>query len=69
MCRRDISSISSHRYLSAFAAGQIKPVVYREVFPLESVAKGLDAIASRQTWGKPVVRIKEDKHGPEAAKL
>jgi NADPH2:quinone reductase len=42
------------------ASGRVKPVIYEEVFPLEDVAKGLDAIAARRTWGKPVVRIRKE---------
>ncbi len=37
------------------------PVVYPEVFQgLEGVPQGLIAIENRETWGKAVVRIREE---------
>jgi len=35
-------------------------VVYSEVWPLERVADGLVALEKRRTWGKAVVRVRED---------
>ncbi|KAI0768415.1 alcohol dehydrogenase [Irpex lacteus] len=46
--------------LELFASGKVKPVVYSEVWPLERAADGLAALEKRQTWGKAVVRIKEE---------
>ena len=43
-----------------FASGQVKPVVYSEVWPLERTAEGLAALEKRKTWGKAVVRIREE---------
>ena len=35
-------------------------MVYSEVWPLERVADGLAALEKRKTWGKAVVRVRED---------
>lgn len=43
-----------------FASGKVAPVVYSEVWPLERAADGLAALEKRQTWGKAVVRIREE---------
>lgn len=43
-------------------------MVYTTVFPLEDLAKGLDALEKRQTWGKVIVRVKTDGNG-KGAKL
>lgn len=45
-----------------------KPVVYTTIYPLEDMAKGLDALANRQTWGKVIVRVKNEGNG-NGAKL
>ena len=43
-----------------FASGKVRPVVYSEVWPLECAADGLAALEQRKTWGKAVVRIREE---------
>ena len=48
-------------------SGRVTPVVYSEVYPLEHLAEGLVGLETRKTWGKVVVRVK-DEPGP-AAKL
>ena len=48
------------------ASGRVKPVVYSDVYPLERVVEGLQALESRKTWGKVVVRV---RHESEPAKL
>lgn len=48
-------------------SGKATPVVYPEVYPLERLADGLVALESRKTWGKAIVRVK-DEPAP-AAKL
>jgi len=48
-------------------SGKATPVVYSEVYPLERLADGLVALESRKTWGKAIVRVK-DEPAP-AAKL
>jgi NADPH2:quinone reductase len=46
----------------------VTPVVFPEVLPLERIAEALGALETRKTWGKVVVRIKdEDKR--QGAKL
>ncbi|EPT04976.1 NAD-binding protein [Fomitopsis schrenkii] len=50
------------------ASGRVKPVVYTEVLPLERVADGLHLLEQRKTWGKAVVRVRDEISG-ERAKL
>ena len=45
---------------SLIESGKLKAVVYPEVWPLERVADGLVALEKRKTWGKAVVRVRED---------
>ncbi|GAA6033248.1 hypothetical protein JCM8097_003015 [Rhodosporidiobolus ruineniae] len=48
--------------LSLFDSGKVKGIVYDEVFGgLEAVPKGLRALGKRETWGKAVVRVREEK--------
>jgi hypothetical protein len=51
----DILSVAS-----LFESGKVKPNVYEQVWELEDLAKGLDALEKRKTWGKVVVRIRKD---------
>ncbi|KAI0733123.1 alcohol dehydrogenase [Fomitopsis betulina] len=51
-----------------FESGRAKPIVYTEVLPLERVAEGLRLLEQRKTWGKVVVRIRDEKVS-ERAKL
>lgn len=63
---RDISLLPSgahFRHLRRLlSSGRVKPVVYTTIFPLGDLAKGLDALAKRQTWGKVIVRIKAEEN-------
>jgi len=45
------------------ADGRIKPIVYKEVYSLEQLVEGLSALEKRQTWGKAVVRVRNEKTG------
>jgi NADPH2:quinone reductase len=47
-------------YYSLIESGKLRPVVYSEIWPLERVADGLVALEKRKTWGKAVVRVRED---------
>ncbi|KDR75883.1 hypothetical protein GALMADRAFT_248626 [Galerina marginata CBS 339.88] len=42
------------------SSGQAKPVIYTEVFKLEHLVDGLTALEKRETWGKVIVKIKEE---------
>lgn len=53
--------------LDLLASERIKPVVYPDVFPLERLADGLYALEKRKTWGKVIVRIRDEE--PLKAKL
>ncbi|TFK44713.1 hypothetical protein BDQ12DRAFT_673439 [Crucibulum laeve] len=46
--------------LDMFSSGRAKPVVYSEVYSLEKLVDGLAALERRETWGKAIVRIKEE---------
>ncbi|KAF8554743.1 NAD(P)-binding protein [Imleria badia] len=46
--------------LSLFSSGKIKPVIYSTVYPLASAMDGLGALERRETWGKAVVRIRDE---------
>jgi NADPH2:quinone reductase len=35
--------------------------MYDKIFSLDEVTVGLDALERRQTWGKVIVRIKDEK--------
>ena len=40
--------------------GKLKPVVYSERFKLEDLSVGLAALENRKTWGKVIVRVREN---------
>ncbi|MFT3713212.1 MAG: NADPH:quinone oxidoreductase family protein [Archangium sp.] len=44
--------------LRMFASGKIKPVVYEKTFALEQLLDALDALRSREAYGKVVVTVK-----------
>ncbi|KII92456.1 hypothetical protein PLICRDRAFT_50833 [Plicaturopsis crispa FD-325 SS-3] len=46
--------------LELFASGKVKPVVYSEVYPLERLVDALDALEKRQTWGKTIIRVRDE---------
>ena len=46
--------------LRLFSTGQVQPVTYTKIYGFEQLAEGLGALEKRQTWGKAVVRIKEE---------
>ena len=41
-------------------SGKVTPVIYPEVYPLERLSDGLVALENRRTWGKAVVRVKDE---------
>jgi NADPH:quinone reductase-like Zn-dependent oxidoreductase len=51
---------SVHVCRSLFSSGRIKPVIYTEVYPLEKLSDGLAALERRGTWGKAIIRIKDE---------
>lgn len=48
------------------SSGRAQPVTYTEVFPLERLADGLGALEKRKTWGKVIVRIRDEQTGAKA---
>ncbi|KAJ7497326.1 hypothetical protein FB451DRAFT_1211012 [Mycena latifolia] len=58
-------------FIDLLASGRIPPpgpVVYKKVYSLDSLADGLGALENRQTWGKVIIRVK-DEVPAEKAKL
>jgi NADPH2:quinone reductase len=52
-----------------FSERKLVPAVFDKVYDgLEEVARGLDDLEKRRTWGKAVVRVRDTK-GNEDAKL
>ncbi|KAF8906523.1 hypothetical protein CPB84DRAFT_1769991 [Gymnopilus junonius] len=49
--------------LSMFASAQVKPVIFTEIYKLERLVDGLGALEDRKTWGKAIVRVREEKPG------
>ncbi|KAJ6625624.1 hypothetical protein B0H10DRAFT_1782956 [Mycena sp. CBHHK59/15] len=48
-------------FFSLLNSGRVSPpVVYKEIYPLEKLSDGLHALENRQTWGKVIVRVKEE---------
>ncbi|KAJ8587453.1 NAD(P)-binding protein [Rhizopogon salebrosus TDB-379] len=47
--------------LELLASGRVKPVIYDRIFSLNEVTIGLDALEKRETWGKVIVRIKDEE--------
>ncbi|KAF9501485.1 alcohol dehydrogenase [Pleurotus eryngii] len=51
--------------LDLLASGIVKPVIYSEVYPLERLGEALGALERRETWGKVIIRIQEEKEKPK----
>ncbi|KAG7449512.1 alcohol dehydrogenase [Guyanagaster necrorhizus] len=52
--------------LDLLSSGRVSPVNYTEVYTLETIRDGLAALENRKTWGKAIVRVKDET---EKAKL
>ncbi|KAF7315637.1 hypothetical protein MIND_00079200 [Mycena indigotica] len=56
--------------LDLLTSGRVAtPVVYDKIYSLETIAEGLQALENRKTWGKAIVRIREDTKQASKAKL
>ncbi|KAG6372316.1 hypothetical protein JVT61DRAFT_7756 [Boletus reticuloceps] len=55
--------------LSLLSSGKVKPIVYSTVYPLAHAMEGLGALERRETWGKVVVRVRDDEDAKAMAKL
>ncbi|KAJ7901865.1 NAD(P)-binding protein [Mycena olivaceomarginata] len=56
--------------LELLTSGRVSPpVVYKDVYTLDTLGDGLHALETRKTWGKAVVRVKEDDSRIAKAKL
>lgn len=60
-----LCALSHHRLLGS---GKAKSIVYSDVYTLEKLVEGLGALESRKSWGKVIVRVKDDASN-ERAKL
>ena len=60
------SCLSPHRLITS---GRANPVVYTTVYPLEEYAAGLRDLEARKTWGKAVIKIREEDSSAAQAKL
>lgn len=54
----------SYSSSSMLQSGKAAPVVYPEIYPLERLSDGLVALENRRTWGKAVVRVKDEPAPP-----
>lgn len=54
------TSSSFHSGSSLLQSGKVTPVIYPEIYPLERLADGLMALENRRTWGKAIVRVKDE---------
>ncbi|THH30438.1 hypothetical protein EUX98_g3760 [Antrodiella citrinella] len=55
--------------LELLTSGRAKPVIYTDIYPLEQYAAGLKDLEDRKTWGKAVIRVREDDSAAAKAKL
>ncbi|KAG5726061.1 Quinone oxidoreductase-like protein 2 [Termitomyces sp. T112] len=46
--------------LDLFASGKTVPVIYKHIYTLEKLSEALAAIERRETWGKAIVRIRDE---------
>ncbi|KAI6021383.1 hypothetical protein BKA83DRAFT_4464114 [Pisolithus microcarpus] len=54
--------------LGLFSSGRVKPVIYSRIYPLEKAMEGLLALERRETWGKVIVRLRDEYQGLVMAK-
>lgn len=43
-----------------FESGKVVPVVYGKTYAFEELPQALDALAKRETYGKAVIRVREE---------
>ncbi|KLO18426.1 alcohol dehydrogenase [Schizopora paradoxa] len=55
--------------LGLLASGKVKPIAYSETYTLENLANGLRALEDRKTYGKAIVRVRQDDSDRARAKL
>jgi len=46
--------------LDMFSTGKAKPIMYDRIYSLEKLSDGLAAIERRETWGKAIVRVRDE---------
>lgn len=57
-----IRDVTDQPIPSLLSSGKVKPVIYSTVYPLASAMDGLGALERRETWGKAVVRVRDEEH-------
>ena len=55
-----VQSLTVRGY-SLFSSGRAKPVNYTNVYSLKELTNGLAALERRETWGKAIVRVRDEK--------
>lgn len=55
--------------LGLFSSKRVKPVIYSRIYSLEKAMEGLLALERRETWGKVIVRLRDENQGIVMAKL
>ncbi|KAI6121667.1 hypothetical protein F5141DRAFT_1194320 [Pisolithus sp. B1] len=55
--------------LGLFSSERVKPVIYSRIYSLEKAMEGLLALERRETWGKVIVRLRDENQGIVMAKL
>jgi len=48
--------------LDLLSSGKIQPVTYNQIFSLERLSDGLGALERRETWGKAIVRVRDENN-------
>jgi NADPH2:quinone reductase len=54
--------------LELLASGKVTPVVYEQVYTLETLVQGLDDLEKRKTWGKAIVMVRQDGKSGQGTK-
>ncbi|KAI3618917.1 alcohol zinc-containing [Moniliophthora roreri] len=49
--------------LQLFKSKRVKPIVYSKVYSFDRLHDALSALENRETWGKAIVRMREDDSG------
>lgn len=55
--------------LGLLGAGRVRPVVYDQVYTLDTLIEGLKDLEERKTWGKAIVRVRNENGEQAKAKL
>lgn len=48
------------RFYRMFGSGKLRPVIYHEIYSLDRLVDGLEALAKRKSYGKVILHIKDE---------